>query len=574
MFGRDEKRVARKAIGTLLGRLRRDVRGNTLAIMAAAMIPLTAMVGSGVDMTRAYMAQNRFRQACDAGALAGRRLLAGTTLSANVRAEATKYFEFNFPQGFFQSTPYTLNMSVPTLGTLKIESTSAIPTTIMNMFGFQTLPISASCSATQDFVGTDIMLVVDMSGSMNCAPGVGGACNNVEAWNSKMSALRTAATSLYDTLKEAQDQLHANNLRLRYGFVPYNATINVGRLVYAKNPSYIRTGQYEYNTRRPKTETVSEWKTRAECTELNGTYFLLWGFIPQCTYSRVSTTEWEYGKFPQDISAYVTGASVRTPTSFNASARSTWAGCIEERETNSTLVNGGTATTAPSDALDLDINRIPDSDASRWAPWWPEVTVRTDGNMYAGPENCASQASRLREYYNDKTSFTNYLASLKPLGSTYHDIGMIWGARFISPDGIFRSSTPETNDPNDPDNPKKLRGFNVRKYIIFMTDGDMAPTLNTYSTYGVEELDKRVLGTASGSTAQLNRHLQRFRMACNAAKSQNVEVWVIAFSTTLTADMQRCASDPSKAAGISNTPELIAKFEEIGSKIGSLRLSQ
>jgi hypothetical protein len=29
----------------LMGRLRQDIRGNTLAIMAAAMIPLIAMIG-------------------------------------------------------------------------------------------------------------------------------------------------------------------------------------------------------------------------------------------------------------------------------------------------------------------------------------------------------------------------------------------------------------------------------------------------------------------------------------------------------------------------------------------------
>jgi Flp pilus assembly protein TadG len=95
-------------ITTFLGRLRRDVRGNTLAIMAAAMIPLIAMIGSGIDTTRAYMAQNRFRQACDAGALAGRKLLVGTTVSDAVRNEATKYFRFNFPLGHFQSAAYTL----------------------------------------------------------------------------------------------------------------------------------------------------------------------------------------------------------------------------------------------------------------------------------------------------------------------------------------------------------------------------------------------------------------------------------------------------------------------------------
>ncbi len=37
-----------------------------------------------------------------------------------------------------------------------------------------------------------------------------------------------------------------------------------------------------------------------------------------------------------------------------------------------------------------------------------------------------------------QTSFNAYADSLVATGSTYHDIGMIWGARISSPDGIFR----------------------------------------------------------------------------------------------------------------------------------------
>ena len=42
----------RRAASGLLGRLARDKRGNTLAMMAALLIPLIGMVGSGVDMAR------------------------------------------------------------------------------------------------------------------------------------------------------------------------------------------------------------------------------------------------------------------------------------------------------------------------------------------------------------------------------------------------------------------------------------------------------------------------------------------------------------------------------------------
>ncbi|MFV0643575.1 MAG: TadE/TadG family type IV pilus assembly protein, partial [Sphingomonadaceae bacterium] len=46
-----------------------DQSGNTLAIIAAALLPLLAMVGGSIDMGRSYLAQSRLQQACDAGVL-------------------------------------------------------------------------------------------------------------------------------------------------------------------------------------------------------------------------------------------------------------------------------------------------------------------------------------------------------------------------------------------------------------------------------------------------------------------------------------------------------------------------
>jgi Flp pilus assembly protein TadG len=558
-----------KRLTTVLGRLRRDVCGNTLMIVAFAMMPLIAMVGSGLDMARAYVARDRLQQACDAGSLAARRLLSGPTLTSAVETEAKTYFNFNFPQSSFGTATFTPIVTVPSVGTVKITATTTIPTTIMKLFGFSTMNLSTTCSATQDFVGTDIMLVLDMSGSMNCPPSrPNDACNEVEQPGSKMQALRDASESLYDTLKSAQDQLHTNNLRLRYGFVPYNATVNVGNLVYAENPSYIRdSAPYQSRTRTPGPAT----STLSTCNNYEGT----WKGYGYWTNNGECTNYWTYRQVTLDTSSFKTGASVLTPGGSPSWSRSQWAGCIEERQTDNTTIDGGSSTTAPSSAWDLDVNMLPTNDASRWVPWWPEAEFNPDTrDEYTDPKYCASAASRLKEYYNDKSTFMNYVNGLKPLGGTYHDIGVMWGARFISPNGIFASATPETNNQNDPDNPKKLRGFSIRKYMIFMTDGDLQPYLNVYTTYGAEERDKRVLGTASGANAQLARHLQRFRMACNAAKSQDVQLYVIAFSTTLTADMQNCASQPSMASGISTAPALIAKFQEIGSKIGSLRISQ
>lgn len=52
-----------KREGGFLTRLRRDARGMTLAMMAAFLIPLTALAGSTVDLARMYLVKTRLQPA-------------------------------------------------------------------------------------------------------------------------------------------------------------------------------------------------------------------------------------------------------------------------------------------------------------------------------------------------------------------------------------------------------------------------------------------------------------------------------------------------------------------------------
>ena len=74
-MGRFADKAGTKERTTFLHRLGRDTSGNTLALMAAALLPLLGIIGGGVDMSRAYLAQSRLQQACDAGVLAARKRL-------------------------------------------------------------------------------------------------------------------------------------------------------------------------------------------------------------------------------------------------------------------------------------------------------------------------------------------------------------------------------------------------------------------------------------------------------------------------------------------------------------------
>src|SRR5215210_7774649 len=107
--------LARRLSGWL-ARLARDQKGNTLAMVGAALLPLSAMIGSGVDMSRAYMAKHRLQAACDSAALAGRRAMVNDTLTSTVTSEATKFFNFNFPQGTYGTQSFTPSVTRPSTG--------------------------------------------------------------------------------------------------------------------------------------------------------------------------------------------------------------------------------------------------------------------------------------------------------------------------------------------------------------------------------------------------------------------------------------------------------------------------
>ena len=150
-------------------------------------------------------------------------------------------------------------------------------------------------------------------------------------------------------------------------------------------------------------------------------------------------------------------------------------------------------------------------------------------------------------------------------GGTYHDIGMIWGARLANPNGIMSSNVNSGNLTS------------VSRHIIFLTDGQMAPDCQgLYSAYGHEYLDNRVM-PAYGSwgnacNAQLTTyHNGRFLAACQRAKDMGYTVWVIGFGQSLTTEMTACAS-AGRSYYASDSATLQTTFRTIASQVADLRL--
>ena len=85
------------------------------------------MIGSGVDMSRAYMAKTRLQSACDAGALAARRVMTNDTLTQAVIDEGRRFFNFNFNQGLYQTAAFTPTVTRPSAGTIRMTATHDDP---------------------------------------------------------------------------------------------------------------------------------------------------------------------------------------------------------------------------------------------------------------------------------------------------------------------------------------------------------------------------------------------------------------------------------------------------------------
>ena len=298
--------------------------------------------------------------------------------------------------------------------------------------------------------------------------------------------------------------------------------------------------------------------------------------------------KWQYGAVTEDVSSFkdanpdkpYKGGTIwvrmygnPSPTPDYLSA--TFKGCIEERDTYQISDYSNVDLTK---ALDLDIDLVPDPNkpSTQWRPmlheisflraWKPtggswsksKVTTAEDYMQASnyGVTVCPSPAHKLSEMTDSELS--TYLNGLKAEGSTYHDIGMIWGGRLLSPTGIFASENADLNDTP------------TSRHLIFLTDGETAPLDLSYGTYGVEPLSER--RWSPSSPYSLTQTVEkRFSFACDEVKKKNITVWVIGFGTQMTDMLKNCAGDGHWFQA-DDASQLGKAFDKIAKSMGDLRI--
>ena len=644
--------------GTIFSRLRvgasnlfRDQRGNAMMLTAAAIVPVIGIVGSAVDIGRAYMTQLRLQQACDAGVLAGRRAMAGALYTDPAKTEANKMFNFNFPDGNFGS--HGVAFSSWGVGTSDVagRATAILPTALMYIFGKDQFDLAADCTAKLEISNVDVMMVLDVTGSM-------ASKASSSDTDSKIVALRKAAVDFFDTLTNAD----IGDGRIRFGVVPYSSSVNVGAILMEKNPDWIadvvklptRKPVFRKEYADPTTETSDEYtdgpitydrnfttaksaesgiKNSADCAALvppvdnprpagsannnrigvyesgdtrvttyktqqdytfksdqqyvfsnkkcylqykNAVFTRTYITTVTETMKDVFDNKYIYDNYDFDVSGAKRGDALISDTGDGGADVSTyWQGCVIERYTTPFASNE----TAPGEAYDMDIDMVPtnsgaEPDNTKWRLFLPSVTydrgqknaltTSTDyknfvekGGDYAA---CPAAAMKLETMTkDDHDRFAAYIDTLQPRGYTYHDAGMAWGARLLSPSGLFA-------DENGPYN-----GRPVSRHVIFMTDGEMMTPRSNMSHQGQESSMPRI-GATSDNDA-IARHNNRFVQLCRAARQRAITIWVVSFGVGGNANLNSCASS-GQAFEASNASQLNDQFQAIARQISKLRLSQ
>ena len=628
----------------LAARLLRDRSGNTLAMIAASLVPLLAMVGGGIDMGRSYLSETRLQQACDAGVLATRKKLGsavvvGGVVPADAAAVGNRFFSNNFADGSYGTTDRTFAMTLEEDFSISGAATVTVPTTIMNLFGYAQVAVSVNCEASLNFSNTDIMFALDTTGSMNTT--------NPDDSEPRIDVLKGVVRSFHTQLEGSKGP----GIRLRYGFVPFSTNVNVGGLLedewvvddwtyqsredYGSTPGELSSHTYDENwveksgTNLYKLQGVYGATKHTAANESGSDYWSCDTAPPASTantvYTLISSTSEPYPGPPagtktinhyrsvtNGVSYWVeqSGASCRvhqvTYTNYTAEFdqvtipytrtvaqyryaplakdvrgwRSQTSGCIEERSTYEIDDYDDVDFTR---ALDLDIDTVPTAGNpdTQWRPqypgviyerslpWWGNGTftvapvVTTDSDFFKAEwipamVACPTAARKLDEM--DSAQLNGYLGTITASGTTYPDIGMIWGARLISPTGLFAAENGDVDSKT------------TSRHIIFLTDGQTESYDIAYGAYGVEPLDRRRWSPTS--PISLNDTVEkRFSVACAEAKRRNITVWVIGFGTTLNTAMTECAG-PGHFFEATDAATLQDVFSKIAAQMGDLRISR
>lgn len=587
-----DRSAARSLRGLLL-----DRDGSTYALLAAALVPLLGFAGIGVDLGRTYLASSRLQSGVDAAVLAAVRTEqaypgSGTTPGPRTASTVRSYLYANMPEKFMGAAQQAPVISVKREGeeiTVTVSVDADVPTSLMRVFGFDTLPVRAEAMGVAGKTlprAVEAMMVLDVTGSMD---GNGG-----------MVALRASVKDFLNIVY-GSNQTRKN---FAIGMLPYNVIVNVGRLLPAS-----RVQSIDGFTTRPATEAYG-WKgcvyadptLRSLSSDIDtidaGTYDMGKNLPGDAGVPRANPFMYPpmwVDSFHYQDNRYRLGETI--PQAIAAANHEPMrTALIRAYGQNICRTAGGSdvACSADPDAI-VHPERLPGYGS------WPvpalyNSTVKpsnADNHISRSPNYvCPSQALPV-SYSRTKAELETYTNNLQPLFNigTWHTPAMAWGYRLMARDDVFARGRPADSG--------------LRQVVIFMTDGNFDSRddgLNSavrtpnfqrdtaYTAYG-SYADKVVVdrdypsgnsGLSQARTAHRDAMALRFAKICQAMKRDGIEIYTITFAIAsggegdVTRELFRtCATDRNTHFFETKDPQdLRAAFTTIAADLVDVHLAK
>ncbi len=494
-------------------------------IFALAILPVTMMVGMGIDLANASRVKLALQDATDEAAISLARQQS-TIADSAISSTAKSYVMASY------NKTSTITVTTATIDRTNIVATiddqATVPMFFSQLIGMSSMTVKAHAVAKG--LEIEVALVLDTSGSMADTAGTGGV---------KIDALRTAVGDFLDDMFGTS----ATSQRVSIGIVPFASAVRIVAAGSSPSSAYMDTGglvgdpydDFDLNTY---------------------TRFQLFNQMGQSWGGCVMTRQPPYD-VTDDTPTTSTPATLFTP----------WF-APDEPDTN--LGWGSTA---------YENDYISDTggtcSGSTWGKSdnWREQRIckyKNASPAYGLGPNYLCVSNAITPLTNTKATLQTAANALQANGNTNILEGVMWGWRVLSPGEPFTQG-------------KAYTAPNNRKIIILMTDGmnNYGGGVNnmndsSYFTYGFAR--NGLLGNATNDATTLNGLLDsKTQTACTNAKAKGIVIYTIGFGSGANGSaslLQNCATNSTYYFAPQNSSDLDPVFTTIAQSINNLRIAE
>jgi hypothetical protein len=520
------------------------------------------------------MEQTAFHAALDSAALAiaadDRSSTMGlsesqiTVREGELKVIAQDYVDANYASNNFTAQITALDVQI-TGQDVTLTATAEFPTTIMGIFGIDTIDLDFLSRIKKAMMPIELVMVMDTTGSM--------------ASSGKIDGAKAAAHKLLDTIYSGSLSTAPRSEYLRTALVPFSAAVRLNQTAHDFNINWIDTtgvnplSKLSYNQSIAAPATFNNYTAWSQVKKTSTTY-QSWNGCVEARMRGASPGVNDYNV--NDVAPVAGNVNSLFPAYFSPDTPGSSYGINYVTGTSTTSVGSecrGLTSTVCSSTTTTDLYKKQENYYK-----YVDKVVGVESTSTNGPwTNCTGSSIVPMTY--DRAKVETGIDAMVATGPTVIPEGLSWGWRAISPTEPFTKVEGSGSLAATTISP--YHDVRWQKIMVLMTDGDndVSPgnyTLNgtTYNAYGRqnETLATNRFGTTTTSSVEgaLDTAMST---VCTNIKGNGVKLYVAAFGTgisTATKDLlKNCSSGATEGyyAEATTSADLTAFFDHIGQDV-------